>query len=174
MPRKDLLIEAKNVADLLAKRVDERVLSKAAQLKPSIISIAQRIYDLTTYLSAIFNGLTEKIGVEERAVMSIGPHLYLAFTDDKVVLIRSRPYSIVISYDKDKDEIMVKTRNGYAVFSPGRILLQKLNMKIEFDPTDVNEITNKYPEIRYLLRFIGKIIEFTLVPLLEKRIGLSI
>ncbi len=174
MPRKDLLIEAKNVADLLAKGIDGRVLSKAAQLKPSIISIAQRIYDLTTYLSAIFNSLAEKLGAEERPVMSIGPHLYLVLTDDKVVLIRSRPYSIIVSYDKGKDEITVNTRNGYAIFSPGRIVLQKLNMKIEFDPTDVDEITNKYPEIRYLLRFIGKTIEFTLVPLLEKRIGLNI
>jgi len=174
VPRKDLLIEAKNVADLLAKRVDDRVLSKAAQLKPSIISIAQRIYDLTTYLSATFNSLAERLGAEERPVMSIGPHLYIVFTDDKIVLIRSRPYSVIVCYDKGKDKITVKTRNGYAIFSPERIVLQKLNMKIEFDPTDVNEITNKYPEIRYLLRFIGKTIEFTLVPLLEKRIGLNI
>ncbi len=174
MPGKELLVEAKNTADLLVKRVDDRVLSKAAQLKPSIVSIAQRIYDLASYLSAIFNTLAEKIGEESKEVLSFGPHLYLVIADEKVALIRSKPYSIIVSYDKKNDEITVKTRNGYAVFSPGRIVLCKLNMKIDFDPADVNDITSKYPEIKYLLRFIGKTIEFTLVPLLEKRIGLTI
>ncbi|NPA98639.1 MAG: hypothetical protein GXO43_04600 [Crenarchaeota archaeon] len=174
MPGKKLLIEAKSTADRLMKRVDDRVLSKAAQLKPSIVSVAQRIYDLSSYLSAIFNTLAERIGKEDKEVLSFGPHLYLVITGGKTALIRSKPYSIIVSYDKKNSEITVKTRNGYAVFSPGRIVLCKLNMKIDFDPTDVNDIINKYPEIKYLLRFIGKTIEFTLVPLLEKRIGLTI
>ncbi len=171
-----ILTEARNVVKSSMQRIDNRVLSRSAELKAKIVSIASRIYDLLNYVDLILGGVEERISKEEKEkeTYAFGPYFYLALYKDSFVLVRSKPYTITISYKKGEGKIYVRTRNFKAVISPTTLELTKYNMKISVDVGSIENIVSKIAELRYLLRTFGRIIEFQLLPLAEKRLGITL
>lgn len=169
MAGKDTVLEAKNILDSAVNRVENRVLSRSAELKARTVSLAQRIGELLTYLSTIMGGIAERIE-EDKNIISYGPFLYVALYKDSFTLVRSKPYMITLSYRKGDGRIYLRTRNFKAAISPTILELQYLAMKINVDFGDVSDIEGKATELRYLLRRFGRIVEFQLLPIIEKRV----
>jgi len=169
-----VLTEARNVVKSSMQRIDNRVLSRSAELKAKIVSIASRIYDLLNYIDLILGGVEERISKEEKETYAFGPYFYLALYKDSFVIVRSKPYTITISYKKGDGKVYIRTRNFKAVISPTILELTKYNMKISVDVGSVEDIVSKIAELRYLLRTFGRIIEFQLLPLAEKRLGITL
>lgn len=171
MASKDIVLEAKNIVDTLAQRIDSRVLSKAVELKPRIVSLAQRMYDLSSMLSSILGALAERAEAEkDKRILRLGSWFYAVLARDSFVVIRSKPYTMVLSYHKDEGKLYLRTRNYTAVFTPSTIEMKYLAMKERVDPGSPKEIAEKQSELKYLLKRLGRIIEFQLLPVAEKRL----
>ncbi len=167
----DVLLEAKNVVDSLSQRVDSRVLAKSVELKPRIISLAQRIYELSGLLSDILNRAASIVEEGKRQrIYRIGTWFYLVLDKDSFVMVRNKPYTITISYRRGVGRLHVRTRGFEASFSPTQLSLKYYAMSISIDPGSPKEIEEYQGELKYLLRKLGGIIEFQLYPIAEKRL----
>lgn len=171
MVSKDVLLEAKNVVDSLSQRVDSRVLAKSVELKPRIVSLAQRIYDLSSLLSDIINRAASIVEEGKRQrIYRVGSWFYLVLDKDGFVLVRNKPYTMTVSYRRGDGRLYVRTRGFEAVFSPSQLSLKHYAMSISIDPGSSKEIEDYQGELKYLLRKLGGIIEFQLYPVAEKRL----
>ncbi len=168
---KDVILEAKNVLDSAISRIENRVLSKAVELKPRTVSIAQRISSLLSYMSTMLEGVAEKVE-ENKKITSIGSWLYVVLDKNTFTLIRSKPYTITISYRKGDGKVYLKTRRFKAMITPASLELQYLAMKINIDVGSVDDIIKMESELKYLLKKMGRIVEFQLLPVVEKRLSL--
>jgi hypothetical protein len=170
MSNKDLVLEALSVTNSFSKRVDSRVLSKATELKQRIVSIAQRIYDLSSSLAGILEKLSKLVEKGDKNIISIGRHLYAIFYSEGFAIIRNKPYTITVSYVKGEGQLIVRSRGFEAVFTPTTIRLKYMNMNVEVDAGSPKELTDYQVELKYLLRKLGRIIEYQLLPVIEARI----
>lgn len=172
---KEVLVEARSIVKSAMDRIDKRILSRSTELKPRIVSISSRMHEILNFIDAIIGGIIDRIEeAETNKPISFGPFFYLAPYKDAFALIRSKPYTITISYRKGEGKLYVRTKNFKAVITPTTMELAKLAMKIDVDLGSVEDITKKLTEIRYLLRSLGRIIEYQLLPVAEKRLGLSL
>ncbi len=174
MASRDVVLEAKSVLDSLSERIESRVLRRSTELKPRIVSLAGRMSELTGYVSSILGGLASIIEEGKRTKLyRLGEWFYTVFEDNGFVMVRSKPYVITLSYRRGDGRIYVRTRNFEAGFSPSQLALKHLAMKVEVDPGSPKDIEEKQAELKYLLRKLGRIIEFQLLPVAEKRLPLS-
>ncbi|MCD6301118.1 MAG: hypothetical protein J7L82_03505 [Staphylothermus sp.] len=171
-----IISEARNVVKSSMQRIDRRILSRSTELKANIVSIASRMYDLLNYLDLILGGVEDRITKEEKEsnTYAFGPYFYIAMYGDSFTLVRSKPYTITVSYKQGEGKIYIRTRNFRAVISPTILELTKYNMNINVDVGSIEDITSKFPELKYLLKTFGRIIEFKLLPLAEKRLGITV
>ncbi|ABN69588.1 hypothetical protein Smar_0480 [Staphylothermus marinus F1] len=172
---KDTLIEARNVVRSAMESIDRRILSRSTELKARTVSVASRIYEVLNFIDAILGGVIDRVGEEDASrIVSFGTYFYLAPYEDSFTLVRSKPYMITISYKKGEGKLYVKTKNFKAEITPSTMELTKLSMKIKVDLRSPEDISKKLPEIKYLLRSLGRIIEYQLLPVAEKRLGLKL
>lgn len=172
MAKKELFMEARNVISGASKNLDEKILSKATELKPRVVSLASRLNEILGYIDSLLGGVEQKISEETKSnIASLGSWFYITFYKDSFSIIRNKPYTIVISYRKGEGRVYLRTRKFKANISPRTIELSQMAMKVEIDLTSPRDFENKLPEIRYLLRTFGKIIEYQLLPVAEKRLG---
>ncbi|ADI31457.1 hypothetical protein [Staphylothermus hellenicus] len=172
---KDTLLEARNVVRSAMELIDKRILSRSTELKIRIVSVASRIYEILSFIDAILGGTIDRIGEKDTGkIVSIGTYFYLAPYKDSFTLIRSKPYTITISYKKGEGKLYVKTKNFRAIITPTTMELTKLSLKINVDLRSAEDISKKLPEIKYLLRSLGRIVEYQLLPVAEKRLGLKL
>ncbi len=175
MTKKELITEARNVINAANKNLEEKILSKATELKPRVVSLASRLSEILGYIDSILDGVEQKVGEETKSnVVSLGSWFYVTFYKDSFSIVRNKPYTIVISYKKGEGRVYVRTRKFKAAISPRIIELSQMAMKVEIDLTSPRDFENKLPEIRYLLRPLGKIIEYQLLPVAEKRLGVVV
>jgi hypothetical protein len=173
---REVVGEARSIIRSAMDRIDKRVLSKSAELKPRLVSIASRIHELLHFIDAILGGLYDKIGEETGAgkTLSFGPFLYVSLYSEAFTLVRSKPYTITLSYRKGEGKVYVRTRNFKAAITPTTLELSKLAMKISIDIGSIDDLSKNLSEVKYLLKSFGRIIEYQLLPVAEKRLGISI
>lgn len=175
MAKKELITEARNVISGASKNLDEKILSKATELKPRVVSLASRLSEILGYIDSILGGVEQRIGEETKSnILSLGSWFYVTFYKDSFSIVRNKPYTIVISYRKGEGRVYIRTRKFKATISPRIIELTQMAMKAEIDLTSPRDFENKLSEIRYLLRPLGKIIEHQLLPVAEKRLGIVV
>ena len=75
-----ILAEARNVVKSSMQRIDNRVLSRSAELKTRVVSIASRIYDLLNYLDLILGGVEERVSREEKERKTYDNQLSLPYS----------------------------------------------------------------------------------------------
>jgi hypothetical protein len=173
---KEVVGEARSVIKSAMDRIDKRILSKSAGLKPRLVSVASRVYELLHFIDAILGGLYDKISEDAGAgkTLSFGPFFYVSLYNDSFILTRSKPYTITLSYRRGEGKILVRTRNFKAAITPTTLELAKLAMKISIDIGSIDDLSKNLSEVKYLLKSFGRIIEYQLLPVAEKRLGISI
>ncbi|OYT40462.1 MAG: hypothetical protein B6U89_02075 [Desulfurococcales archaeon ex4484_58] len=176
MKPKELLMKASNTLSIVSNRIESKVLNQSTKLKPEIISISSRLNELITYINGILRSISERIGDETDvdSVVDFGKYFYIVFHKDRFVLIRNKPKYIIISYDSGKDEIHVKSRKLSVKISTASLEASLLTIKVSIDPGNIEDYINKFNELRYIMKSFGKIIEYYMLPLTEKRLRASI
>ncbi len=173
---REVVGEARSIVRSAMDRIDKRILSRSTELKPRLVSIASRIYELLHFIDTILGGLYDKMGEETSTgkTLSFGPFFYVSLYSDAFILVRSKPYTITLSYRKGEGKISVRTRSFKAIITSTTLKLVKLAMKISIDIGSVDDLSRNLSEIKYLLKSFGRIIEYQLLPIAEKRLGISI
>lgn len=172
MANKDLLINAKNLFLNTSNVIDQRVLSQSENLKAEIISLISRIRDLLENLSNIFDSLSKKIGdkIGDKNIISLGKYFYLVFYKDGFILVRTKPFYMILAYDKGMEKASIKSKNLVIDITSSEINMKYIAIKASIKITELEDYKSQYNEIKYILRKFGKIVEQYLLPLVETRL----
>ncbi|GEM_PF-1926895 len=172
MVAKDLLLEARNMFLTASTRIEDRVLSQAEKLKAETISLVSRVRDLLSKLSEVMGGLADKIGdkVGDEGVYSLGKYLYIVFHKNGFVLVRTRPFYLVLSYDKNSGKLSVKSKNIVADITSSEFNAVFLAVKASIKIDNVKDYISQQNELRYIMKKFGRIVEQYLIPIIEARL----
>ncbi len=175
MKARELLLEVRNIANSASTRIEEKTLSQSTKMKPEVVSIIARIRDLYDKIALIMDSLVERVGeeLEPDAAIDLGPRFYIVFYKDKFVIVRSKPFYTILSYDHGDGKISVKTRNLSSYMDQSSVEITFLSMKVSIRIDDVKEYIEKINELKYLLKPLGRVIEYYLVPIIESRLKTS-
>lgn len=137
--------------------LERNILDKAGELKPNVVSFAERMTRFVSLASSILAAAGKKIGEEGHgAVITPRPAWSAYIYRDKIAVTRLKPRYSFISYDSSADELTIRIRNSVIRFTGGRIVLAKEKVVVEIDPRNPDEIAGNIYEIKYVTRGAGK------------------
>ncbi len=166
----ELIDEALATLNNLRTNIENRVLSKSASLKPAIVSLAQNIVEASNLMTKLFEITKGRAGdLETDSIVIVNPWWSISVYNSKIVITRHKPLVASLSYDKDSGTVSFKTKVLGITITPAHIVLQKLGAKIEFDPSNPEELSRKLDIIKYMLRDIMRALELMTV-VAEKRL----
>ncbi|MET1160833.1 MAG: hypothetical protein ABWW65_07725 [Thermoprotei archaeon] len=176
MSSRELLLEAIGIAHRAVDRIEWSILEKSSELRVEVVSLANRLRDLYRYIAKLFEVIANKVpeNLGGNSVVAHGSYFYTVIYPDRLVIVRNRPLHIVLSYVKNSDSIVVKTRYLKAIFKPNRFEAAIYNFKVELAIDNPEEYRSKSAELRYILREVGNVFERYIVPIAEARLGESI
>ncbi len=168
---KELLNEGINTLSTLKNLINNRILSKSATLKPTIVSISQRIIDALDSITKLFELASNKVGeLESNSSIIINPWWSLTVYEDRVIIKRLKPVTVIVSFSKSEGKIKFNTKTVRMEISPGRIILKKHGLTVEFDPTDPEDLSKQINDIKYVLKDVMRVLEIMVISA-EKRLA---
>jgi len=174
MAGKDLLVEARNVLQSAVTRIDTRVLRHAEELEPKVVSLISMFRETLDRLSSTIGILIEKLREQasEEGVLGLGKYLYIVFSKDHFVVVRSRPFYITLLYDGKTKAIKIKSRNLSAEITASTFTCTYMAIKVDLSIDSAEEYSKKYVELSYVVKKLNHIVGDYLAPLIEARIKL--
>lgn len=165
----ELVIEAKNTLETLDNRINNNILSRAATLKPQVISLAKRIQDLLKFVRKILDLLEKNYGeMKPSSTVVVEPLWSISVYGDKLVVTRHKPRVISISYSKSDGAVYIRSKDYAIVVKKGVIQMGRQAIKVELDPGDPEELASKQDDIRYVLKEVMPSIELMNIALEKK------
>ena len=151
--------------------VENKVLSKSATLKPQVVSIAQKIIDVSNTLSKLFETVSKHVSESDPGSTVIpSPWWSISVYGDRIVITRHKPMVASIAYVKSDEKIIFRTKYLKLELQRGFIRMQKRGLKLELDPGDPEDIASKISDIKYVLRDIAGDLEL-LTYIAEKKLS---
>lgn len=175
MKLKDLLLEARSIASEVSSRITERVLKQAISLKPEYISLISKTRDIYDLISRLLDSLNNIIreNTDTESVLDIGKNIYLAFHSRGFYIIRSKPFHIILSYNRDNNELCIKTKKMNISLTPDYINASVLFVKTSIELNRVESFVNNYREFKYIINYMSRILDKYLVPIIEARVKIA-
>ncbi len=168
---KELLSEGIDTLSTLKNLINNRILSKSATLKPTIVSISQRIIEALDSITKLFELANNKVGeLESNSSIIIDPWWSLTIYEDRVIIKRLKPVTAIVSFSKSEGKIKFDTKATRMEITPGRIILKKHGLVVEFDPTDPEDLSKQINDIKYVLKDVMKMLELMVISA-EKRLS---
>lgn len=168
---KELLSEGINTLSTLKNLINNRILSKSATLKPTIVSISQRIIEALDSITKLFELANNKVGeLESNSSIIIDPWWSLTVYEDRVIIKRLKPVTVIVSFSKNEGKIKFDTKTARMEITPGRIILKKHGLVVEFDPTDPEDLSKQINDIKYVLKDVMRMLELMVISA-EKRLA---
>jgi len=151
-----LVNEALNILSSFRNVIENKILSKSASLKPQVISISQKLVDISTMLFRLFESISKFVSNKEPGT-SVVPSTWwsISIYSDRIVITRHKPIVVSVAYVKDEEKITFKTKYIKLELQRGIIKLQKRGLKLELDPSDLEDIARKLSDIKYVLRDVA-------------------
>gem|GEM_PF-2921920 len=165
-----LVDEALDLLRSFRSMVESKVLSKSATLKPQIVSIAQKLVDISNMLSRVFELASKHVSeTDPGSVVVPSPWWSISIYSDRIVITRHKPMVTSIAYIKDEGKIVYRSKDKKLEIQTGLVKMGKRVLAIELDPGDPEDIARKLSEIKYVLRDIAGDLEL-LSYMAEKRL----
>ncbi len=150
---KELTDAAVTVLDALNTRIENNVISRAATLKPQIVSLAKRIQDLISLVKKTLLAVEKAYGdIESPKTIVVEPLWSISVFDDRLVITRHKPKTITLSYSKSEGTVVVRAKDYSVELGSGVVKMGRLVLKLEVDPADADELAAKQNDIKYVLK----------------------
>lgn len=164
-----LVNEALNMLSSFADTIENKILSRSASLKPQVISISQKFIDVSNMFFKIFE-LVSRFASDIVPGSTAMPSKWwsISIYNDRIVIVRHKPVFTSIAYIRSDEKIVFKTKYVTLDVQRGFVKLQKRGLKIEFDPSDPEDIVGKLSEIKYILREIARHLDLLLYDAVKK------
>lgn len=150
---KELVGEALSILDRLNTRIEDNIISRAATLKPQVVSLAKRVQDLIDITKKVFVSIEKAYGdVEAPRTIIVEPLWSISVLENRLVITRHKPKTISVSYVKPEESILIRSKDYYVELRAGAIKLGRLVLSLEVDPADGEELAKKQEDIKYVLK----------------------
>lgn len=168
---RELATAALALLDMVNTGIKNNIISRAKELKPQVVSLANKFIEINTMLSKAIDIISSKYGDSEGdAVIRIEPWITISVIGDRFIVTRHKPLAVAITFVRPESKVSVLTKTTGIEISPESITLKKLGMAITVNPKNPDDIYSKVNEIKYLLREISYIVDLTTAAI-EKRLG---
>lgn len=175
MKAKDLILEAVNVAYQGATKIENNVLSRSTEARTEILSLASRTRDLYEGMGRVLKAISTRIPGEAGSdiALSLGSYFYVVVYSNEFVVVRGKPFHIMMSYSKGGERIGLKTRYLTAYLGLNSMEVSLYSIKTKLLIGSLEDYITNYNELKYVLKPLNNIVERYLEPLVEARLGVS-
>jgi len=155
-----LVNEGMNVLSSFGNVIENKILSKSASLKPQVISISQKLVDISSMLFRLFESISKFVPDKDPGSTVIPSTWWsISIYSDRLVITRHKPMIVSVAYVKDDEKVVFKTKYLKLELQRGIIKLRKRGLKLELDPSNPEDIARKLSDIKYVLRDVAGVLE---------------
>ncbi len=155
-----LVNEALNVLSSSKNVIENNILSKSASLDPRVVSISQKLVDISTMLYKLFESISGFVlDKDPGSIIVPSKWWYISIYSDRILITRYKPTVVSIAYVKNDEKITFGTKYIRLELQRGIIRLQKRGLKLDLEPSNPEDIASKLSDIKYVLKDIARDLE---------------
>jgi len=167
----DLLVEARNMLQNIALRINDRVLARAEELRAEEVSLAGLIKDVIIRLTATLNTLLDKVGEhgKDEGFINLERHLYVVYSKDIVAVVKTKPVYTVLSYNRQERVLKIKSRHLTLELTASKLTCSYVAVKASISIDSLDYYKKYYTELSYVVKKLNRILENYVSALAEAR-----
>ncbi|MEM4490793.1 MAG: hypothetical protein QXK41_06530, partial [Desulfurococcaceae archaeon] len=104
-------------------------------------------------------------------ILELSQYLYLLRTPGEIIILRTRPEHVALTFNSKENYVSLKTRNASLTISPNSVALKARGVEFSISPLTIENFDKRRDELRILLRELEKTIYRRLVPLVEAKVA---
>lgn len=155
--------------DSVVTSIRNNVLRSEGAIDKKAIGAVARLVELLEKTASTLEALSKKLVEVKGDFVEISPFFYLFKAGNNIVLLRTKPEHIALSFNLDSKTISIKTRQGELSVSQSGLIVKARGIAFEITPFTPEGFNARKDELRILLGIFEKSVYKRLIPNVEQK-----
>ncbi|MEM0001927.1 MAG: hypothetical protein QXV54_02705 [Desulfurococcaceae archaeon] len=151
--------------------LENNVLKAGKNVDKKTISVVSRLMQLLEKTINVVDAIAKKTASTNENILELSQYLYLLRTPGEIIILRTRPEHVALTFNSKENYVSLKTRNASLTISPNSVALKARGVEFSISPLTIENFDKRRDELRILLRELEKTIYRRLVPLVEVKVA---
>jgi hypothetical protein len=151
--------------------LENNVIKAGRDVDKKTISVVSRLTLMLEKTVNLVDVVAKKTtGISEN-IVELSPYLYLLKTPDEIILLRTRPEHVALTFNPKENSVSMKLRNSALTVTPNSLTLKVGGLAFNISPLTIENFSERRDELRILLRDFEKTLYRRLMPLVEQKVA---
>ncbi|MEM3926277.1 MAG: hypothetical protein QXU13_01670 [Desulfurococcaceae archaeon] len=162
--------EASRFLNTISNNMENSIMRGAKKdVDIKVLNLVSRVQGIIKNIMYVWEELGKRVeGEADSKIISLAPYTYLFALENTLVFTRTRPETIVLTYNSNTRNMSFKARNFIMDILPSRLTMLAKSIRVDIDLFNLNDYSAKKDELKAALKMAEKKINYLTLLISQK------